>query len=104
LYNFLKEKRLFFHQKLDLIAENIAHNIGPRSGQTTGADAANFVKKVSAKILEGFLRTIPDSGRVDFDLALLVECGSRIEADLRDGYFYPAPDIPPETEHLVSIL
>jgi hypothetical protein len=42
-----------------------------KSGKTSREDKDNFLKKISAKIFEAFLKTIPDSGNVRFDLGLL---------------------------------
>jgi hypothetical protein len=73
-----------------------------KSGRTSRRNKEQFLAKTSAKILEGFLRTIPESGNIEFDLGLLVESGNNIDPELREGYFYPAPDIPTETEHILT--
>jgi len=57
-----------------------------------------FLNRVSAKILEGFLQTIPLSGNIEFDLNLNIEIGNAEEVEIRDGYIFSVPDIPPEIE------
>ena len=66
------------------------------------SELKQFTMKISAKILEGFLRTIPESGNIEFDLGLLVESGNDIDPELREGYFYSAPDILTESEHILT--
>lgn len=75
-----------------------------KSGRTSANDKEHFLKKVAAKILEGFLKTIPEFGEIEFDLGLVVQTGNDTEAEIRDGYFYPAPDIAPETEFIFESL
>ena len=74
-----------------------------KSGRTSKRDKEHFLTKTSAKILEGFLRTIPQSGNIEFDLGLLVECGNNIDPELREGFFYPASDIPTESKAILKV-
>ena len=75
-----------------------------KSGRTSKSDKDFFLKKVSAKILEGFLKTIPESGYVRFDLGLIVKTGNQIDPEIRDGFFHPLPDLPVETETVFKRL
>ncbi len=69
-----------------------------KSGRTSNLDKESFLNRISAKILEGFLQTIPSTGNVEFDLNLNVEIGNCEEVEIREGYIFPVPDIPPEME------
>ena len=69
-----------------------------KSGRTSKSDKDIFLNRVSAKILEGFLQTIPKSGNIEFDVNLNMEIGNGEEVEIRDGYIFSVPDIPPEME------
>ena len=70
-----------------------------KSGRTSQENKKIFLNKTSAKILEGFIQTISVSGDIEFDLSLNVQTGNNVDdVELRQGFLFPVPDIPPEDE------
>jgi hypothetical protein len=87
------------NQMLSVIKTILDSKAMVKSGRTSIENKKIFLNKTSAKILEGFLQTISVSGNIEFDLSLNVETGNNCDdVELRQGFLFPVPDIPPEVE------